>query len=141
VQGEFHKRNADGDALRNGNTNDLEVTGYNMQLAYTLTGESRGYKLDGGKFDKIKPANKQLGAWEVFYRYDNLNVDEIARVNRMTLQPGVTLANVEAGATAHTLGVNWYANEAIRVSLNYVKADVNDIQNANGDDSGDALTA
>jgi phosphate-selective porin OprO/OprP len=141
VQGEFHKRNADGDATRNGNDNDLEVTGYNMQLAYTLTGESRGYKLDGGKFDKIKPANRQLGAWEVFYRYDNLKVDEIARVNRMTLQPGVNLSNVEAGATAHTLGVNWYANEAIRVSLNYIRADVNDIRNANGDTSGDALTA
>ncbi len=43
---------------------DLEATGYNVQLAYTLTGESRSYKLDGGKFDKIKPENKRTGAWE-----------------------------------------------------------------------------
>lgn len=141
VQGELHKRTAEGDAARNGNHYDLEVTGYNLQLAYTLTGESRGYKLDGAKFDKIKPADKNLGAWELFYRYDHLNVDEIARVNRMTLQPGVNLANVEAGAKVHTLGVNWYANEAVRVSLNYIKAATDDVMNTKGDDSGDALTA
>ena len=47
-----------------------------MQLAYTLTGEARGYKLDGGKFDSIKPNDKQMGAWEVFYRYDNIKVEE-----------------------------------------------------------------
>lgn len=37
------------------------------------------------------------------------------------------------------LGVNWYANEAVKVSANYVKAKTDKISNANGDDSGDGL--
>lgn len=72
VQGEYRTRTVD--AMEG--FEDLEATGYNVQLAYTLTGESRSYKLDGGKFDKITPNNKQVGAWEVFYRFDDITVDE-----------------------------------------------------------------
>jgi phosphate-selective porin OprO/OprP len=144
VQGEYLTRNADGDAALNGNDNDLEATGYNVQLAYTLTGESRSYKLDGGKFDKIKPENKQLGAWEVFYRYDNITVDETAMlpVGEGGAVPvaGLTVDSAEAAAKTHTIGVNWYANEAVKISANYLKTSVDDVVNANGDDDGDAIS-
>src|SRR5690554_5831339 len=69
VQSEYLRRNIDaksGSAMK-----DRQVDGYNVQLAYTLTGEVRGYKLSGGKFDAIKPSNKQLGAWELVYGYDD----------------------------------------------------------------------
>jgi phosphate-selective porin OprO/OprP len=35
--------------------------------------------------------------------------------------------------------VNWYANEAVKLSLNYSKVSTDKITNANGDDSGDSI--
>jgi phosphate-selective porin OprO/OprP len=108
VQSEYLKRDLSG----TGSNGDREATGYNAQLAYTLTGESRVYKLDGGKFDSIKPANKATGAWELFYRYDNLSVED-------DLNLGVAGIDETTGKV-HTVGVNWYANEAVKLSLNYL---------------------
>jgi phosphate-selective porin OprO/OprP len=139
IQGEYLSRTAEGSELLNGNDKDLEASGYNVQLAYTLTGESRSYKLDGGKFDKIKPSNKQLGAWEVFYRYDNITVDETPRLPASAVA-GLTVNSIDAGAKVHTVGVNWYANEAVKVSANYLKASADDVANAAGDDDGDAIS-
>lgn len=109
VQSEYLSRSLSGQDA-NG---DREATGYNAQVAYTLTGESRIYKLDGGKFDSIKPADKAMGAWEVFYRYDDVTVEDDDN--------NLGVAGVdETSANIHTLGVNWYANEAVKVSLNYL---------------------
>lgn len=110
VQSEYLKRNLSGA----GSNGDREATGYNAQLAYTLTGESRIYKLDGAKFDTIKPANKATGAWEVFYRYDDLSVKDDQSLSTIVTNVDKSSANV------HTLGVNWYANEAVKLSLNYL---------------------
>lgn len=140
IQGEYLQRTADGDALVNANGNDLEARGYNVQLAYTLTGESRSYKLDGGKFDKIKPENKQIGAWEVFYRYDDITVDESAIAPSNAGLIGLTADTAEAGAKTHTIGVNWYANEAVKISANYLNTSVDDVVNGNLDDEGDAIS-
>ncbi|SDV01548.1 OprO/OprP family phosphate-selective porin [Pseudomonas mucidolens] len=131
LQAEYltRKMKADSDAYQ-----DVKARGFYGQVAYTLTGEARTYKLEGGKFDTIKPENKQFGAWEVFYRYDNLRVDDKNIVtNSATREVG------DAKASLNTVGVNWYANEAVKVSLNYVKASTDKITNANGDDSGDAV--
>lgn len=108
VQSEYLKRDLSGS---DGN-GDREATGYNAQVAYTLTGESRVYKLDGGKFDTIKPADKVMGAWEVFYRYDDLSVEDDQNLGVVNVD--------ESSANVHTLGVNWYANEAVKLSLNYL---------------------
>ncbi|MFT0212152.1 porin [Pseudomonas sp. F1_0610] len=112
---------------------DRKVEAYNVQLAYTITGEARGYKLDGGKFDSIKPQNS-YGAWEVFYRYDD------AKVKKADLDT-TTGEFYNTKARGHTLGVNWYANEAIRVSADYLKAKTDKHSaNANDDRKGDAIT-
>jgi phosphate-selective porin OprO/OprP len=124
VQGEYLRR--DLDARSGTGRNDRKATGYYGQVAYTLTGESRGYKLDGGKFDKIKPNDKSIGAWELFYRYDRIDVDESDFID----------SNVKG----HTVGVNWYANETVKVSANYLKARTSGFENTNGDNTGDALT-
>lgn len=115
---------------------DVKASGYYGQLAYTLTGESRVYKLDGAKFDTIKPENKQYGAWEVFYRYDHINVDDENVVTKSS-----TRDVGDATANLNTLGVNWYANEAIKISANYVKVKTDNVTNNVGDDSGDAFVA
>lgn len=123
LQGEYLRRQL---VAKSGVSNhDRNATGYYGQLAYTLTGEARGYKLDGGKFDRIKAQDKHLGAWEVFYRYDHLNVREYDVLDN--------------AAKVHTLGVNWYANDAVRISANYVKASSDGFGNAVGDQDGDAM--
>lgn len=111
---------------------DRQVDGYNVQLAYTLTGEARGYKLDGGKFDSIKPSNQQTGAWELVYRYDNLTVTDAD----MNLSGNF----YDTEAKVHTVGVNWYANNAVKMSANYLKAKTDKVANAANDDSGDAIS-
>ncbi len=109
---------------------DIKADGYYVQLGWILTGESRSYKTGIGAFDKVKPAGVG-GAWEVFARYDELDVsdnDNIAPVQVIG----------ETGNTM-TLGVNWYANELVKVALNYVHADTD--EDIGGEDDGDALVA
>lgn len=130
VQGEYMRRTITADAA----AEDVDVTGYYGQVAYTLTGEPRTYKLEGAKFDTIKPANKQLGAWEVFYRYDSFTVDD----GNFTTSTAVRQVGDTEGKS-HTIGVNWYANEAVKISANYVKASTDNINNEAGDDSGDGV--
>lgn len=57
VQAEYLRRKLKADQANN----DMKASGYYAQMAYTLTGEPRIYKLDGAKFDTIKPENKELG--------------------------------------------------------------------------------
>ncbi|MDY7218214.1 porin [Denitrificimonas sp. JX-1] len=130
VQSEYLRRNID--AKSGSVMKDRQVDGYNVQLAYTLTGEARGYKLSGGKFDAIKPSNKQLGAWELVYRYDDLTVTDADR--------DLTSSFYDTEAKVHTLGVNWYANDAVKVSANYLKAKTDKVMNTKGDDNGDAFS-
>lgn len=130
VQSEYLRR--DISAKSGSPVKDRQIDGYNLQLAYTLTGEARGYKLDGGRFDSIKPTNKQTGAWELVYRYDHLTVAD-ADVD-------LTGDFYDTKANVHTVGVNWYANESVKVSANYLKAKTDKVANAANDDSGDAIS-
>ncbi|MDY7562908.1 porin [Pseudomonas sp. 10B1] len=124
VQSEYVRRTleAKSESVRH----DRDATGYYGQVAYTLTGESRGYKLDGASFSGVKPENAQWGAWEVFYRYDHANVEESGFL--------------DSGAKVQTVGVNWYANQAVKVSANYLRTNTSHISNENGDNDGDALS-
>ncbi|AYC33761.1 porin [Pseudomonas cavernae] len=129
LQGEWIKRETESA----GPQSDVEGDGFYVQAAYTLTGEARDYKM--GKFDKIKPANKQLGAWEVYYRYDTFSVDnEVAAVNTTFIRQAD-----DTEAKVHNLGVNWYANEAVKVGAMYTKAKTDKITNRAGDDDGDGF--
>jgi len=133
LQGEYIKRKLKADS---GTLDDIDADGFYVQAAYTLTGEARGYKL--GRFDAIKPQNKQIGAWEVFYRYDDFTVEDSNAVTSLTRDAGDTEAKV------HNLGVNWYVNEAVKLSGIYVKAKTDNVYNAadgvrTGDDDGDGF--
>ncbi len=125
IQGEYIKRELEADSSA---YQDIDSKGYYAQVAYTITGEARDYKL--GRFDAIKPSNKQIGAWEVFYRYDYIEGDHDL--------VGITPTSTVEGKV-HNLGVNWYANDNVRVSGAYVKAKVDNQENANGDDDGDGV--
>ncbi|MBA6130118.1 porin, partial [Pseudomonas juntendi] len=40
---------------------------------------------------------------------------------------------------SHTVGVNWYVNEAVKVSANYINVRTDNNENTVGDDSGNAI--
>ncbi|QKE62503.1 porin [Aquipseudomonas campi] len=138
VQGEYVARTLKAD---DNTFDDVDSEGYYVQLAYTLTGEARGYKL--GKFDAIKPANKQIGAWEVFYRYDHISADDnndyAAFVNGDG-KSGKDFSDVDdIEGTVHNVGLNWYANESVKISGVYVTSSVDNAKNSAGDDDGDGF--
>ncbi|MAT49601.1 MAG: porin [Porticoccaceae bacterium] len=105
----------------------VESDGYYVQAGYVLTGESRSYKTGIAAFDKVKPANAG-GAWEVFARFDSLDVNNAAPVS---------VAGEQADTI--TLGVNWYLNSLVKMSVNYVNVETD--QPIGGEDDGDALVA
>ncbi len=79
-----------------------------VQAGYFLTGETRGYK--GGSFTRTKPdrplSKGGLGAWEIAARFDSLNARQ---------------ANDDKVQT-YTLGLNWYPESHLRVTINYIEA-------------------
>ena len=90
---------------------DATYTGYYIQGSYFLTGESRQYKK--GIFDKIKPG-AQYGALELMSRYSVLDAGDNNTVNDPRNSIGVKAANL-------TFGVNYYINEQVRLTTNYIK--------------------
>lgn len=105
----------------------VAADGYYIQAGWVITGERRGYKTDIGAFDGVKPANAR-GAWEVFARFDALDVANNAPIS-VTGEKADSL----------TLGVNWYMNSLVKVSVNYVN--VNTDTRIAGEDDGDAIVA
>lgn len=93
---------------------DTDLEGYYAQVGYILTGESRPYSK--GVFKRVKPKG-DAGAWEVFGRFSSY-------------EPGTDEAE------AFTIGLNYYANAAVRIGLNYVSGDMTE---GGVDKDGDAL--
>ncbi len=96
---------------------DEDADGYYVQLGYVFTGESRPYK--GGKFKRIKPAEK-CGAFEIVVRYEDGDGD----------YGDIELGGVDAESLG--VGLNWYANNNIRLGMTYTDGESND-----NDDEGD----
>jgi len=110
---------------RPGVLEDPRFYGYYVFVSYFLTGEHRPYRRSEGRFDRVKPRGNFLGirpgdgdsqsgrgAWELAYRYSNLDLTD-------------TGAGLGAGYAAdHTFGVNWYLTPNARLMWNYVHTDV-----------------
>ena len=107
-------------------TNEVEYSGYYVQGAWTLTGESRSYKANAGAFDKISPAGSN-GAVELVLKFEHGEIDDDRT------------GAVENGFDNITLGANWYVNKNVRLSLNYINTEL-DENDANGEDSGNAIS-
>ncbi len=121
VQSEYLMRSLGGV----GATKDADVSGYYLMAAYTLTGESRGYKAKSGKFDKIVPA-KEGGAWELVARYDHVEGDQAGTVKT---------------ADVALVGLNWYANKNVKAMLNLQNTKTDKVVSTGADDSGTGVTA
>lgn len=98
----------------------LDIDGYYVQLGWVITGESRPYK--AGVFKRVKPSSPR-GAWEVIARFEEGDGK----------YSDVGLGTTDGEQT--TLGVNYYANNNVRLGLSYM-----DGEQASGE-SGDEVRA
>jgi len=94
---------------------DPSYAGGHAQIAWTVTGESRGYKMSKATFGGIKP-NRPLdpskgdwGALELAARYSHLDLND-GGLN------GGEMNN-------YTIGANWYLNDYMRLMANYIIVD------------------
>ena len=100
---------------------DPTLSGFYVYGSYFLTGESRPYNSSEGAFSRVKPeANflgeeNGMGAWEIALRYSSLDMDDV---------DGGKLNDV-------TAALNWYLNPNVRVMLDYVYADLDEVGSAN----------
>jgi phosphate-selective porin OprO/OprP len=93
--------------------------GYYVQASYFITGEHRPYKTGRGSFDRVRVNRPFLfgeggpGAWEVATRYSAIDLsDEDVRGGRLSDVTG---------------GVNWHLDDNVRVSANYVWANLHTV--------------
>jgi phosphate-selective porin OprO/OprP len=93
----------------------VQFNGWNIQTRYLLTGEHHEYDVRDGNFGSVKPIN-DFGAFEVAARYDSINL------NSKDIR----------GGSAHnvTVGFNWFLNQSLRLSANYVRSTINPANNA-----------
>jgi len=93
----------------------LGFHGWNLQTRYMLTGESHEYDVRNGNFGSVKSTGP-YGAVEVAARYDYINLND---------------KDVNGGSEHNgTLGLNWYLNPQVRLSTNYVRANIRPANNA-----------
>ena len=111
IQGQVYTANID---TPNGVSNDPDFWGAYAEVSFFVTNDHRSYK--GGKFKRTRPKKNfmedgGMGALEIALRFSYLDLSNSQLGNG---------ANREANTT--TLGLNWYLNPAIRVSVNYTHA-------------------
>ena len=94
-----------------GEDGDQTIDGFYVQGGWIITGESRPYK--DGKFKKVK-GKSDIGAWEVYLRYE----DGHGKFSDIGL-------STDDGEQA-TYGVNWYANNNVRVGVSYMDGETDD---------------
>ena len=97
----------------------LPVESFYVQASYFLTGErmaSRGRVKPRRSFD-LRPGRFGLGAWEVVFRYADLNL------GRQVFTAGLADPNDWTNSLFITdLGVNWYWNAYIHVLFDWQHA-------------------
>ena len=107
--------------LENG-SKGYEWDGFYVQGSYMLTGETRGYKWKGAKFDKVKPSGKN-GAVELVLRYEDISIDD------PTL--GTVTAN-EVDVDRTVIGLNWYVTKTVKFMANYSTVSLDNQVNPGG---------
>jgi phosphate-selective porin OprO and OprP len=106
---------------RKNNFDDLHFSGWYAQSTWSITGEQRTYKGEKGLFDGIKPTKSidqgGIGAWELALRLSEVNLTD----GDLVLRNKLLLPEINGGKERNaTLALNWYANQFLRTSINYV---------------------
>jgi phosphate-selective porin OprO/OprP len=84
-------------------------------------------------FDEFDLETGGWGAWEIAARYSHIDLDD--GVNDLAgggIRGGV--------GTIYTLALNWYPNALVRISANYVHADIDNLSDT-GLSEGDVIDA
>ena len=90
-------------------SNNEDYSAYYLAASWFITGESRSYEVDEGKFDKPVMSRN---AWELAARFDHVDLSDNSNgVNKN-----------EGQLDTFTLGLNYYPSKAIRFSLNLIKS-------------------
>jgi len=139
LQGEVHRLNVKRAPGPGGAAwPDLTFNGHYLLGSWFLTGESRNYDQRLGSFWRVRP-HKEFdpwgsGGWGAF--------ELAARISHIDLDDQVNLpGGVRGGASDNvSLALNWYFNPYVRLSLNYVHADVDKV-NADGVQEGGKMNA
>ena len=96
-------------------------------VSYILTGEHRVYDKNDGRFQGVIPNNnfsfkdfslKNIGAWEIAARWSYVSLED----DDMAIDGGK--------ASALTVGINWYLNPNMRLMLNWVHSEREDMDGA-----------
>ena len=99
-----------------GGFTNYETTAWNITMNFLLTGENA--TLDGiVPLEPVDFKNGQLGAWEMFIRYDGIAVGDNAfrPVNQGGL--GVSAIDNATDVNGFSWGLNWYINRIVRLGL------------------------
>ena len=100
-------------------THSAKLSSAYLMGTYTLTGESRVYKANAGKFTNIIPTGKN-GAWELVARIERVNGEQ----------------SIDKSANVYLLGMNWYINKNVKTMLNIQQITTTHVAVANADSSG-----
>lgn len=110
---------------------DGKVRSHYLQAAWTLSGESRGYKASRGVPGMITPAGRR-GAVELVARVEHLAFDhDGAGQGRARDQK----------ARIVIAGANWYVNRNVKLMFNLSRVDTSNLTEPAEDDDGLALSA
>ena len=114
---------------------DLSFNGYYLLGSYFLTGESRNYYQRLGSFWRVAPHREfdpwGSGGWGAF--------EVAARVSHIDLDDEVDdlVGGVRGGVSNNvSLALNWYFNPYVRLSLNYVHAEVDNLDEQGNQEGG-----
>jgi phosphate-selective porin OprO/OprP len=99
---------------------NAEYDGYYAFVSWIPFGGQRTYSMDSGEWGAVNPTGKR-GALELALRASNVNLTDLD-------------AGVEGGEADNiTFGINWYANDHVRMMFNYIKQDNDEFADGDGD--------
>ena len=133
LQGEYADATVNATASTS-NRVSADAKAYYVEALYMLTGENYAEWYKNGAWGGIKPKDnfdmetgKGIGAWEIGFRYDAYDVDNVAvsggRVHGSTTgntgTSSESLTGVGGGAKTYTAGLKWQLTPNMRVLANY----------------------
>ena len=165
LQGEYTRANYSGSYNNRAEALDMDVKAMYGEVMWLVTGEKYADAYKAGTFGAIKPISNfdldtnQWGAWEVGFRMEKFDVNDIAATlasttNGTRAQGTATCTTASATATSsssningcssksttYTAGVKWILNPNLMVKFNYSRTnfgneweyyDLNDSQRLN----------
>jgi phosphate-selective porin OprO/OprP len=129
LQGEYYRAFVDSSVQ-----DDPELDGFYVEASYFLTGEHRAYKRSAAAFDRVRPADNfdasgGWGAWQIAARYSQVDLADgnLSTIYDADLTPDPDDVNLARELDNIAVGLNWYLNPNVRVMLNYVYSDLEDL--------------